>query len=96
MIRHTFCIVAITIPMKILTENKDLYKNLLKRFNKLLSTLDVNSDFLEISTHYNGAQIQVRICGRPDEANNLSWDVVRVINNSIVIPSELHTSTVEI
>jgi len=69
-------------------EDFDSYnKLLLKQFRKILADLSLENDFLEISTTVNGFPIQLRIHGKANAKGNLVWQVVRVINHSI-IPAE--------
>jgi len=61
-----------------------LNKAILKRFKTALSDLEIENDFIEISTKFNGLKLQVRIFGQADLTGNLHWHVVRIINRSIV------------
>jgi hypothetical protein len=69
-----------------------LNKAILKRFKTALSDLEIENDFIEISTKFKGLQIQVRIFGQADLTGNLHWHVVRIINQSI-IPTDPFTIT---
>lgn len=75
--------------VKINADTEDFRKYLLKKFHKALTSLDINHDFLEISTTYKETQYQVRICGIKNAKGELNWDIVRIINQSILIPFEL-------
>jgi hypothetical protein len=67
----------------------DIFKKIiLKRLKAALKPLDIENDFLEISTSYMGKAYEVRIMGGRDLNGNYFWEVVRVINRSI-IPSNL-------
>ncbi|RBQ11813.1 hypothetical protein [Pedobacter miscanthi] len=70
------------------TEFDSFKKIILKRFKPALKPLDIENDFLEVSTSYLGKAYEVRIMGRPDQNSNYFWDVVRVVNRSI-IPSSI-------
>jgi len=63
-------------------------KIILKRLRPALKPLDIKNDFLEVSTNYMGKSYEVRIMGGRDSNGNYFWEVVRVINRSI-IPSNL-------
>ncbi|KQM78504.1 hypothetical protein ASE74_13450 [Pedobacter sp. Leaf216] len=66
-------------------------KDILKRLRPALKPLDIKNDFLEVSTSYLGVAYEVRIMGGRDLNGNYFWEVVRVINRSI-IPSNLDYS----
>jgi hypothetical protein len=73
--------------MKILylpNDSQLLSKSILRQFKSTLANLDIENDFIEISTKLNGVQIQVRIFGQPDPTGNLNWHVTRIINQSII------------
>jgi len=70
------------------TEFDNFKKIILKRLKAALKLLDIENDFLEISTNYMGKAYEVRIMGGQDMNGNYFWEVVRVINRSI-IPSNL-------
>jgi len=72
------------------TEFDRFKKIILKRFKPVLKPFDIENDFLEISTSYLGKTYEVRIMGGVDQDGNYFWDVVRVINKSI-IPSSIGT-----
>lgn len=74
------------------TEFDSFKKMILKRFRPALKPLNIENDFLEISTSYMGKAYEVRIMGGQDLNGNYFWEVVRVINRSI-IPSNLGFST---
>jgi len=59
-------------------------KHLLKQFKTFLATLDVESDFIEISVQHEGANFQFRLCGTIGPSGSPAWDVVRVVNQSII------------
>jgi len=61
-----------------------LNKSVLKRFKTALADLDIKNDFIELSTMSNGLAIQVRIFGQADRAGELHWQVVRIVNQSII------------
>ncbi len=69
------------------TEFDSFKKIILKRLRPALKPLDIENDFLEVSTSYMGKAYEVRIMGGIDQNGNHFWDVVRVVNRSI-IPSE--------
>jgi len=72
------------------TTEFDIFKKIiLKRFRPTLKYLDINKDFIEVSTDYDNKHYVVRLEGVQDVTGRRLWKVVRVINNSI-IPSELN------
>jgi len=73
------------------TEFDSFKKDILKRMKPALKPLDIENDFLEISTSYMGKSYEVRIMGGRDMNGNYFWEVVRVVNRSI-IPSNLEFS----
>jgi len=70
------------------TEFDSFKKIILKRLKAALKPLDIENDFLEISTSYMGKAYEVRIMGGRDKNGNYFWEVVRVVNRSI-IPSNM-------
>ncbi|MDQ0964889.1 hypothetical protein QFZ20_000292 [Flavobacterium sp. W4I14] len=70
-------------------------KNILKRLKAALKSLDIKNDFIEISTNHMGKAYEVRIMGMRDGNGKYQWEVVRVINRSI-IPSNLDFSLSEV
>ncbi|GAA4202127.1 hypothetical protein GCM10022289_16430 [Pedobacter jeongneungensis] len=70
------------------TEFDSFKKIILKRFKPALKPLDIENDFLEVSTSYLGKPYEVRIMGGLDQNGSYFWDVVRVVNRSI-IPSSI-------
>ncbi|QNN44865.1 MULTISPECIES: hypothetical protein [Pedobacter] len=70
------------------TEFENFKKIILKRLKPALKPLNIENDFLEISTSYMGKAYEVRIMGGRDVQGNYFWEVVRVVNRSI-IPSSL-------
>jgi hypothetical protein len=67
----------------------DIFKKItLKRLRPVLKNLDIKVDFVELSTSYMGKGYEVRVMGLQDLNGMYSWDIVRVVNRSIV-PSDL-------
>ena len=75
--------------VKINPDTDAFKKYLLKKCHKALMALDIEHDFLEISTIHKEIHYQVRICGIKNAKGELDWDIVRIINQSILIPFEL-------
>ncbi|KQM76237.1 hypothetical protein ASE74_19480 [Pedobacter sp. Leaf216] len=59
-------------------------KAILKRFKTALANLEIENDFLEISTTFKGIQVQVRVFGKADLMGKLHWHVIRIINQSVI------------
>lgn len=66
-------------------------KRCLKSARLLLRSLDATTDFVEISTMYNGNRHEVRISGKKDATGKFAWDINRVVNKSL-IPSDVDPS----
>ncbi|MCX2574865.1 hypothetical protein [Pedobacter sandarakinus] len=69
------------------TEFDNFKKITLKRLKPILKIMDITVDFVEISTSYLGKSYEVRVMGVRDGKGKWSWDLVRVVNRS-VIPSQ--------
>lgn len=63
---------------------QEFIKLIVKRFKPVLSRLDIEKDFLEISTEITGVRIQLRFQGKETKAGDFVWDAERIVNQSII------------